>query len=165
MAMTAMILFRPRRSDDRIRSVVGRRLKSKFGDRERWCKMETAKPPRKYPEWRMGQYDRAEDAAYVFGYYLMLHCKEEVVATLPTDAPPATKAAVEKAVDAALHNLCDMLEGFWRLEAGADHTVSLALAVQVRDAQNEVVETQEISPCKLDLPIGYWKWANDREFQ
>ena len=58
-----------------------------------------------------------------------------------------------------------MLEGFWKLEAGPDHAISLALGVQVRDAQNQVVETQEISPCKLDLPIGYWKWANDRDFQ
>jgi hypothetical protein len=41
---------------------------------------------------------------------------------------------------------------------------SLALGVQVRDAKNEVVETQGISPRKLDLPIGYWKWAQVREF-
>jgi hypothetical protein len=40
----------------------------------------------------------------------------------------------------------------------------LALGGEVRDAKNEVVETEEISPRKLDLPIGYWKWAQMREF-
>ena len=87
------------------------------------------------------------------------------MATLPADASPETQAAVEKAVDTALHNVCDLLEGFWRLEAGPDRSISLALGIQVRDAQNQVIETQEISPCKLDLPIGYWKWAKDREFR
>lgn len=127
--------------------------------------METAVPPRDYPDWRTGPSDRAEDAAYLFGYYLVIHCRDEAMATLPVDASPDFKAAVERAVDTALHNVCDMLEGFWRLKAGSEHTISLALGVQIRDAQNEVVETQEISPSKLDLPIGYWKWAQEREFQ
>jgi hypothetical protein len=81
------------------------------------------------------------------------------------DASPDVKGAVEKAVDTALHNVCDMLEGFWRLKAGPEHTISLALGVQFRDPQNEVVEIQEISPCKLDLPIGYWKWTQERKFR
>src|SRR6202012_5537604 len=98
-------------------------------------------------------FDRAEDAAYMFGYYLTMHCRDEAMATLPPEAKPAVKAAVEKAVDAALHNVCDMLEGFWPLKAGPKHKISLALSVQVRDEQNKVIETQEISPCKLDLPI------------
>jgi hypothetical protein len=68
-------------------------------------------------------------------------------------------------VDTALHNVCDLLEGFWPLEAGAKHRIALALGVEVRDVDNKVVETAEISPCKLDLPIGYWKWAQDREFR
>ena len=88
--------------------------------------METALPPRDYPEWRTGQFDRPEDAAYLFGYYLIVHCRDEAMATLPADAPPDVKAAVEKAVDTALHNMCDMLEGFWRLDAGRNHTISLA---------------------------------------
>ncbi len=104
-----------------------------------------------------GQYDRPEDAAYLFGYFLIKHCREEAMATVPQDALEDVKAGVEKAVDVALHNVCDMLEGFWRLEACAGHGVSLALSVQVRDEQNKVVETQDISPCKLDLSIGYWK--------
>jgi hypothetical protein len=127
--------------------------------------METEVSPRNYSQWRTGQFDRSEDAAYLFGYYLIQHCRDEAMATLPVSAPQDVKAAVEKAVDEALHNVCDMLEGFWRLDAGPSHQISLALGVQVRDAQNEVVETQEISPCKLDLPIGYWKWARERQFR
>lgn len=126
--------------------------------------MEPAVPPRVYPDWRAGS-DRAEDAAHLFGYYLMLHCREEALATLPANATAKTKTTVEKAVDTALHNVCDMLEGFWRLEAGPNHTILLALGVQVLDAENEAVERHEISPCKLDLPIGYWKWAQEREFR
>jgi hypothetical protein len=101
----------------------------------------------------------------LFGYYLMMHCRNEALGTLPVDASPKVKKAVEKAVDTALHNVCDMLEGFWPLKAGPKHTISLALRVEVRDSHDELVETQVISPCKLDLPIGYWKWVRDGEFK
>ena len=87
------------------------------------------------------------------------------MASVPKSASPKTVAAVEKAVDRALHNVCDMLEGFWRLEAGAKHSIALALGIEVQDESGETVETLQISPCKQDLPIGYWKWAQDREFQ
>jgi hypothetical protein len=127
--------------------------------------MADAPLPRDYQNWRTGDFNRAEDAAYAFGYYLIRHCRDEAIATLPGDAAPDMKAAVEKAVDTALHNVCDMLEGFWLLEAGPNNRISLALGVQVLDADNNVVETVEISPCKIDLPIGYWKWAKDREFR
>jgi hypothetical protein len=127
--------------------------------------MQSSFLPRDYPDWRTGEFDRREDAAYSFGYYLMLHCRDEALATIPTDAPPVVKAAVEKAVDEALHNVCDMLEGFWPLDTGPNHKISLALRVQIHDADDQVIETVEISPCKLDLPIGYWKWAQDREFR
>ena len=50
--------------------------------------METAVPPREYPDWRTGPFDRAEDAAYLFEYYLVVHCRDEAMATLPADAPP-----------------------------------------------------------------------------
>jgi hypothetical protein len=127
--------------------------------------MKTAKQPRDFADWRERQFDRQEDAAYLFGYYLVMNCRDEAMSSLPANAPTEAKAAVEKAVDTALHNVCAMLEGFWRLDAGPDHAISLALGVQVRNAQNEVIETQEISPCTLDLQIGYWKWAQDREFR
>lgn len=127
--------------------------------------MEVKELPRNYPEWRIGQFERPEDAAYLFGYYLIKNCRDEAMATLAADSAPGVKASVEKAVDTALHNVCDMLEGFWRLKAGPEHRIELALSVQVRNEQNEIVETQELSPCKLDLPIGYWKWAQDREFR
>jgi hypothetical protein len=121
--------------------------------------------PRPFTEWRASAFDRDEDAAYAFGYQLIVHCRDEAMATLPAGASPEMKAAVEEAVDTALHNLNDMLEGFWKLEAGPEHSIELVLSVRVHDSKRNVVEKLEISPGKLDLPIGYWKWARDREFR
>lgn len=90
--------------------------------------------------------DREEDAAYTFGYHPVVHCRDEGMATLPADASPEMKAAVQKAVDTALHNANDMLEGFWKLDAGPEHTIELALVVRVHDPKRQVVEKLEISP-------------------
>jgi hypothetical protein len=127
--------------------------------------MDIKAHPRPFPEWRDKSADREEDAAYAFGYHLIVHCRDAAIATLAADASPEMRAAIEKAVDVALHNVNDMLEGFWKLEAGPEHTVELALVVRVRDSDGNLVESQEISPCKLDLPIGYWKWARDKAFR
>jgi hypothetical protein len=87
------------------------------------------------------------------------------MAKIPADAAPETKTAVEAALDLALHNLMDMLEGFWRLESGPSHSVEYALQVRVRDGSGAPVETISLSPSKLVLPIAYWRWARDREFR
>lgn len=121
--------------------------------------------PVPYIEWRECDADRAEDAAYTFGHDLIVHCRDEALATLSADASEETKTAVEHAVDLALHNVMDLLEGFWPLPTGPSHSVEYALQVRVHDGANNLVETQEVSPCRLDLPIGYWKWARDREFR
>jgi hypothetical protein len=125
----------------------------------------TSLAPRTYLEWRTNSADRAEDAAYAFGKDLIVHCRDEALSTLAPDMPEATRAVVQEAVDTALHNVMDMLEGFWPLPCGPQHSLEYVLQVRVRDASGTVVERQEISPCKLDLPIGYWKWARDREFR
>jgi hypothetical protein len=71
----------------------------------------------------------------------------------------------EKAIDTALHNVMDLLEGlFGPLNAGPHHRVEYVLGVAVQDQSGAEVERIELSPCKLDLPIGYWKWK-DGEFQ
>jgi hypothetical protein len=121
--------------------------------------------PAEYPDWRESTPEREVDASYTFGYHVIRHCRDEALAGLPQDAPPEVRAAAEAAVDTALHNLMDLLEGFWPLESGSSHTVEYALQVRVRDARDTVVETVEVSPAKLDLPIGYWKWARDRAFR
>jgi hypothetical protein len=126
--------------------------------------MDIKAQPRPFSKWRVEPFDREEDAAYAFGYHLILHCRDEAMATLPPDATPEMKAAVEKAVDISLHNVNAMLEGFWKLETGPNYSIELALAVRVHDSKRKLIEAQEISPCKLDLPIGYWKWK-DREFR
>jgi hypothetical protein len=74
------------------------------------------------------------------------------------------RAQVEAAVDTALHNVMDLVEGFWRAEAGPNHTAEFALSVCVKDTDRKLVERIDISPCLLDLPIGYWKWK-DGEFR
>ena len=84
---------------------------------------------------------------------------------IPSTATEAARASALEAVDTALHNVCDLLEGFWRLDLDPEHRIDLALQVRVVNSAGQVVETREISPCKLDLPIGYWKWARDREFR
>lgn len=127
--------------------------------------MDAVAEPRPYPQWRTPPADRAEDAAYLFGFFLIKHCRDEAIETLPADAPPELRQAVTTAVDTALHNVCDLLEGFWPLAAGPEHRAELALAVRVTDTAGVVVESQEVSPSRLDLPIGYWKWALEREFR
>lgn len=127
--------------------------------------MTVSKAPRDYDQWRSDDSGRAEDAAYTFGFHLITNCRDEAMATIPKNATPEMVEAIQQAVDTALHNVCDMLEGFWKLEAGPRHTIELALVVEVHDENGEPVESQRISPCVHDLPIGYWKWAREREFQ
>lgn len=120
--------------------------------------------PRTYHEWRSDPVSRDEDAACAFGHHLMVCCRDEALAKVKQEADGASVAVTEAAVDEALHNMLDMLEGFFPLEIGDGHRIELALQVRVLNAAGEVTETREISPCKLDLPIGYWKWR-DREFR
>ena len=115
--------------------------------------------PRPYEDWRSGEADRAEDAANTFGYYLMLHCREQALAGLASQADPEVRKAVETAVDGALHNMMDLLEGFWRLPAGQDVTAELALHVNIRQGET-LMESVPISPALIDLPIGYWSWRD-----
>jgi hypothetical protein len=61
--------------------------------------------------------------------------------------------------------MMDLLEGFWLLKSGDSHSVEYALQVRVRDTSDVVVESIDLSPAKLDLPIGYWKWARDGQFR
>jgi hypothetical protein len=111
---------------------------------------------------------RAEDAAYTFGYYLIQHCRAEALKTVQSGAlansSEELQTQVAAAVDVALHNVMDLLEGFWRTQAGPNHTAEFALAVCVKDPSRAVIERIDISPCLLDLPIGYWKWK-DGEFR
>jgi hypothetical protein len=126
--------------------------------------MSDASTPRPYEQWRTGSADRGEDAAHTFGYYLMQYCRAEALKRIQSASVPATaeefRAQVEKAVDTALHNVMDLLEGFWRTEAGSQHTAEFALSVRVMDASRKEVERVDISPSLLDLPIGYWKWKD-----
>lgn len=124
--------------------------------------------PKPFKQWRTTSADREEDAAHVFGFDLMRHCRTEVLdKTDFTSLPKNTdefRSQVTQAVDSALHNVMALLEGFWPIQAGPRHKVEYVLSVRVRDHKNTVVESVDISPCLIDLPIGYWKWK-DGEFR
>jgi hypothetical protein len=129
--------------------------------------MSDSATPSPYEEWRAGT-DRAEDAAYVFGYYLMQHCRAAALKVgKPGELPASSEelqAHVAEAVDIALFNVMDLLEGFFHTKAGPNHTAEFALSVCVRDANDAEIERIDISPCLLDLQVGYWKWK-DGEFR
>ena len=117
-------------------------------------------PPKPYEQWRTDPVGREEDAANLFGHYLVLHGRRKALATLPARATADMRAAVQQAVDEALHNVMDLLEGYWPLPAGEGCVAELALQVNlVRDGS--LIESIAISPGKLDLPIGYWGWIED----
>ena len=124
--------------------------------------------PRPYDEWRSDPTDRAEDAAYVFGHDLMRYCRAEALKSAnPSSLPKSAEELQQQiaaAVDVALHNVVDLLEGFFPMDAGPNHKISYALSVRVADSNGVERERIHISPCLLDLPIGYWKWR-DGEFQ
>jgi hypothetical protein len=112
-----------------------------------------------YDAWRTAAADREEDAASLFGHYLITHCREAALAKLK----PATVASCPDAVDAvdiALHNVMDLLEGFWPLDAGGGKHLELALHVLVTE-EGHTVEDVQVSPSQIDLPIGYWAWVED----
>src|SRR3989442_8451324 len=110
--------------------------------------MSASDTPKPYEEWRATPIDRAEDAAYTFGYHLMQHCRAEALKAV--EAAPAPKTVEEfrtqatAAVDTALHNVMDLLEGFWPTEAGPNHIIAYALSVCVSDASKTPVERIDI---------------------
>jgi hypothetical protein len=130
--------------------------------------MSSSDTPKAYEEWRTAPIDRAEDAAYTFGYHLIQHCRNDALKDIATSplhkSAEELQAQVTTAVDTALHSVMDLLEGFWPTQAGPNHRVAYALAVCVSDLRRAPVERIDISPCLVDLPIGYWKFK-DGEYQ
>ena len=103
--------------------------------------MPESKGPREFSKWRKDEADRAEDAAYVFGFYLMKHCRKEALTEIPEDASEEVKEAVTNAVDVALHNVMDLLEGYWRTPADDSIDAEFELKVNVLDEEQELIET------------------------
>jgi hypothetical protein len=127
--------------------------------------MEESIQPRPFNQWRSDKFDRQEDAACTFGNHLIKYCRDEVMQKLPAETTAIEREKIREAIHATLHNVMDMLEGFWNLDAGTDNSVEYALQVIVKNPDDQEVERVEISPCKVDLPIGFWKWAEDGEFR
>ena len=93
--------------------------------------MTVSKAPRDYDQWRSDDSGRAEDAAYTFGFHLITNCRDEAMATIPKNATPEMVEAIQQAVDTALHNVCDMLEGFWKLKELIKNVNGLTEAIMV----------------------------------
>ena len=113
-----------------------------------------------YSEWAKESVLRAADAANTFGSHLIQHCRQAALGKLPADASPRVREVVESAVDTALHNVCDLLEGFLPTMAGSQNKISYSLVVNVSNLDHSPVESIPISPSLLDLPIAYWKWRD-----
>jgi hypothetical protein len=115
--------------------------------------------PRLHSHWRELAADREEDAANLFGYYLVKHCREAALAKVRSASSMVPRSVAVEAVDIALHNVMDLLEGFWQLDAGEGKQLELALHIQVtKDGQT--AEDIRVSPSQIDLPIGYWAWVD-----
>jgi len=121
--------------------------------------MPRIKKPSFHDQWRDDRSGREEDAATLFGYYLVKHCREEAMSTITLPHGSPEHAIAVKAVETALFNVIDLLEGFWPLKAGPGKQLSLALHVQVMKGE-KIVEDVPVSP-GIDLPIGYWGWVDD----
>lgn len=126
--------------------------------------MHESHAPRPYTMWRSVPIERAEDAASAFGQDLIRHCRTEALKSMKNAPMPTTHAELEAlvatAVDTALHNTMALLEGFWVMPSGDGHQLAYVLGVRVADKSGKQIESIDISPSMLDLPIGYWKWAN-----
>ena len=127
--------------------------------------MENSKQPREFKEWRSNSFDRTEDASYTFGNHLIKYCRDEVIYNLPIETSENEKEKITIAIHEALYNVMDLFEGFWKLNSGDDYSVEYILQVLVKDKNQKEVEKIDISPAKLDLPIGFWKWAEEGEFR
>jgi hypothetical protein len=100
--------------------------------------MSDKSTPRPYEQWSTNAADHKEDAAYTFGYYLMKHCRAEALKCASSQrrcvmTRKQLHKQVESAVDTALHNVLDLIEGYWPAEAGQKHTAEFALLVRVSE--------------------------------
>jgi hypothetical protein len=125
--------------------------------------VQNVNTPRLYEEWDEEETSRRIDAANLFGYDLMRYCRNEALKKasqkLPQDSD--TLPIVEEAIDTALHNVCDLLEGFFTIaNVGEKYEAAYVLAVAVHDEKWEIIEKVDISPNMIDLQIGYWKWRD-----
>lgn len=127
--------------------------------------MENNSIPRTYEEWRKNEFEREEDAANNFGFHVIIHCREAAIEELSSDLTEDQRNNAINAIDTCLHNIMDLLEVFFPLLRGNNHNLEYIVQVAVVNKKGKTVEKINISPNKLDLPIGYWKWARDKEFR
>ncbi len=102
--------------------------------------MEDISKPRIYPQWSNDKYARADDAAYNFGYHLIQHCRNEAILNLPPDLTDEQRIKCIHSIDLSLHNVMDMIEGYWPLTSGQEHRLEYNLSVSVLNKDFQEIE-------------------------
>jgi hypothetical protein len=116
--------------------------------------------PRFHDKWRADRADREEDAASLFGYYLIKHCREEAISKISLPSGSDEYRAAVAAVETALFNVMDLLGGYFGpLDAGNGKRLQPFLHIQIERAE-EIVEDLRVSPT-VDYAMGYWAWVDD----
>ena len=121
--------------------------------------MPDAREPRFHDKWRSERVDREEDAASLFGYYLIKHCREDAIAKIAYPPSSPEHASGVAAVENALFGVMELLGGYRPLDAGGGKRLELSLHVQIEKG-GEVVEDIPVPP-EVDFYIGYWSWVED----
>ena len=119
--------------------------------------MSKVSEPRYHDEWRSNRVDREEDAASLFGYYLVTHCREDAIAKIPYASGSQEHAAAVAAVEHALFGVMELLGGYRPLPAGDGKRLQLSLHVLI-EKDEELVEDIHVPP-DVDFYIGYWSWV------
>ena len=113
--------------------------------------------PRFHDDWRSARVNREEDAASLFGYYLIKHCREDAIAKIPYPPGSAEHASGVAAVETALFGVMELLGGYRILDAGGGKRMNLALHVRIEKGE-ALVEDIRVPP-DVDFYIGYWTWV------
>ena len=119
--------------------------------------MSNVSEPRYHDEWRSSRLDREEDAASLFGYYLIKHCREDAISKIPYSSGTREHAAAVAAVEHALFGVMELLGGYRPLSAGNGKRLQLSLHVRIEKGE-ELVEDIPVPP-DVDFYIGYWAWV------
>jgi hypothetical protein len=89
--------------------------------------MSEVTEPRYHRKWRTNRADREEDAACLFGYYLIKNCRERSIAEIPHAVGSGEHSAAVAAIEHALFGVMELLGGYRPLDAGDGKRLELLL--------------------------------------
>jgi hypothetical protein len=115
--------------------------------------------PRYHDQWRSDRVDREEDAACLFGHYLIKNCREEAIVKIPHATGSSEHAAAVAAIEHALFAVMELFGGYRPLDAGRGKQLELLLHARI--VKDEVTVEEIRIPPDVDFYIGYWRWVED----